>query len=126
MANESNRGIVKSWTLLAFVKAFGQPRYIDDFKAEDGSSFAALSFSADAFEDSQVRTFVDENGEERKSSYVKVSFSRNLGELSMSQISDHKFDLQVVELQRDSEHPYASFKLCAKGEYDQRGTLMSL
>ena len=127
MANEQ-RGIKRSWSLLAFVKEFGQPRYIDDFKDQDGKTFCALSFSSDNFANDQVRDFEDANGDTRKSSYVMVSFSSNLSkkETTMKAITEHKNDLQVVELQRDSEHPYASFKLCTKGDFEERGTLMSL
>jgi hypothetical protein len=128
MANTANRGIAKSWSLLAWVKEYGQPRYVDDFAGENGETFAALSFSADRFEPAQVRNFVDKNGETRKSSYVMVSFSQNLSadETTMEAIAANADKLQVVELQQDAEHPYASYKLCSKGEYTERGTLMSI
>lgn len=126
MANEMNRGIAKSWSLLAFVKEFGQPRYVPDFKGNDGETFAALSFSADRFSADKVRSYVDGQGVEHPSSYVMVSFSSNCPAQSMEDIVAQKNDLQVVELQRDAEHQYASFKLCAKGSYEERGILMSL
>lgn len=125
-ASDNNRGIKRSWGLLAFVKEHGQPRFVPDFKDKDGQTFAALSFSAESFGDSDVRNFVDKNGEERKSSFVMVSFSQNCPATTVEEIVAQKHNLQVVELQRDSEHPYASFKLCAKGEFEERGILMSL
>lgn len=129
MANESNnRGIKKSWSLLAFVKAYGQPRYVDDFKAEDGSTFCALSFSADRFDTDQLRTYTAKDGSTALSNYCMVSFSQKLSEdeTTMEAIANNVDELQVVELQRDAEHPYASFKLCRKGEYQERGTAMNL
>ena len=128
MANTSNRGISKSWSLLAWVKEFGQPRYISDFKGEDGKTFAALSFSADRFSNDQIRDYTAKDGSIAKSNYVMVSFSQNLSaaETTMEAIAANADKLQVVELQRDTEHPYPSFKLCAKGEYNERGTLMSI
>lgn len=128
MANTANRGIAKSWSLKSFVRDFGQPRYVNDFQGENGQTFCALSFSADNFEASKVRDFVDKNGEVRKSNYVMVSFSQHLSadETSMQAIAENADRLQVVELQRDSEHPYTSFKLCSKGEFAERGTLMHI
>lgn len=127
MANTANRGIARSWSLLAFVKEYGQPRYVDDFAGADGT-FAALSFSADKFDSDKVRDFTDKNGEARKSAYVMVSFSQNLeaAKTTMEGIAANADSLQVVELQQDAEHPYASFKLCNKGEYAERGTLMHI
>ena len=129
MANDASvqRGIKRSWGLLAFVKEHGQPRYVPDFVDNNGQTFAALSFSAESFDSDSVRNFVDKNtGEQRPSSYVMVSFSQKCPATTIDQIVAMKHDLQVVELQRDAEHPYASFKLCSKGEFTERGTLMSL
>lgn len=128
MANTANRGIAKSWSLLAFVRDYGQPNYVNDFQDKDGKTFCALSFSADKFETDKVRNFVDKNGEERKSSFVMVSFSQNLSaeETSMEAIAANADKLQVLELQRDEEHPYASFKLCHKGELPSRGIAMHI
>lgn len=128
MANTANRGIAKSWSLLAFVRDYGQPRYVDDFKGEDGKAFCALSFASDRFGIDQVRDYTNKDGVTAKSNYVMVSFSQNLPaeETTMEAIAANADNLQVVELQRDSEHPYASFKLCHKGEYAERGTLMAI
>lgn len=128
MANTANnRGIAKSWSLLAFVRDYGQPRYVDDFKSEDGT-FCALSFASDRFGIDQVRDYTNKDGVTAKSNYVMVSFSQNLPaeETTMEAIAQNADNLQVVELARDAEHPYASFKLCHKGEYAERGTLMSI
>lgn len=128
MANTaSNRGIAKSWSLLAFVRDYGQPRYVNDFNGEDGT-FCALSFASDRFGADQVRDYTNKDGVTAKSNYVMVSFSSKLSadETTMQSIAENADKLQVVELQRDAEHPYASFKLCHKGEYEERGTLMSI
>lgn len=124
--NSSNRGIKRSWGLLAFVQEHGQPRYVSDFKDKEGQTYAALSFSAESFNANDVRNFVDKNGEKRKSSFVMVGFSQNCPATTIEEIVAQKHNLQVVELQQDAEHPYTSYKLCAKGEFEQRGTLMSL
>ena len=128
MADTSSvqRGIKRSWGLLAFVKEHGQPRYVPDFQGNDGQKFAALSFSAESFASEDIRDFQDANGQTRKSSFVMVGFSQNCPATTIEEIVAQKNNLQVVELQRDSEHPYTSYKLCAKGEFAERGTLLAL
>ena len=127
MANEASdnkRGIKRSWGFLAFVRDHGIPNYVSDFKDKDGKTYAALSFSSDSFNSEDIREFTDSEGKVRKSNFVTVSFSTDCPARSMEDVLEQKHDLQVVELQRDSEHPYTSYKLCAKGQFEQRGTRM--
>ena len=128
MANEVNRGIAKSWSLLAWVREKGQPNYVPDFVGADGKTFAALSFSADKFDEQDIRDYTRKDGSVAKSSFVMVSFSQNLTpeEITPEAITANADKLQVVELQRDAEHPYTSYKLCNKGEFQTRGIAMHI
>lgn len=85
-----DKGIVNSWSLVAFAKAFGKP-YKGQFKNAEGEEFSSLVFENGAGD----RTF--------------VGFSSNLGELSSSEIVTKKNSLQVVQLES------GSYKLCNQG-----------
>ena len=88
------KGIKDSWSLMDFARQKGTPkRAILTSKA--GDSFAALMFPSP-------------DGEGR--SFTMVSFSSNMGELTVSEIQNKKDELQVVQLET------GTFILCLKGE----------
>lgn len=99
MANDVNN-IKKSWSFLAFARMKGKPQ-LGTFKNEAGESFKSV-------------VFTDESNPDNQTNKVFVAFSRNLGELSASEISARKNDLQVVEcLTQEGKTMYS---LCNKGE----------
>jgi hypothetical protein len=100
------------WSLLDFVKLHGQPRYVDDFKKEDGSTFSALAFDATNFDANDIHDFIDKNGVIRKSSYVMVTFSTFLVDTSMEYIINNYKDLKVVRNPPCNGSQYPSFELC--------------
>ena len=86
-----NQGIKKSWSLLAFANERGKMKVAPFKNSQTGEEFKSCAF-------------VDE-----ENNITLVGFSSNLGELSPSEISAMKNDLQVVELNS------GSFKLCKAG-----------
>lgn len=103
---------INTWSLLDFVKLHGQPRYVDDFKKEDGSTFSALAFDATNFDANDIRDYIDRNGVTRKSSYVMVTFSPTLADTSMNYIIKNHKDLKVVRIPPHNGSQYPSFELC--------------
>lgn len=85
-------GIKKSWSLLAFAREHGKMQVGSFANRETGEAFKSCIFTA-------------EDG-----SRCFVAFSSKMGELSPSQISAQKHDLQVVMLES------GSYKLCHQGE----------
>lgn len=88
----ANVGIKDSWTLLAFARMKGKMQVGNFANSETGETFKSC-------------VFTNTDGER-----CFVSFSSNLGELTPSQISAQKYDLQVVELVT------GNYKLCKQGE----------
>jgi hypothetical protein len=88
----ANVGIKDSWTLLAFARMKGKMQVGNFANSETGETFKSC-------------VFTNTDGER-----CFVSFSSNLGELTPSQISAQKHDLQVVELVT------GNYKLCKQGE----------
>lgn len=76
MANQS--GVINSWSLVSFARQFGKMQ-VGEFK----NSCTNERFKACIFSDGDTRTF--------------VAFSRNLGELTPTEIALQKAELQVVE-----------------------------
>ena len=92
MADMNNSRIVNSWGLLAFAKSHGTMKVtapMTHVNSETGEEFTARSC---AF---VHPTQKDEQG---RAAVCFVGFSRNLGELSASEIAARQNDLQVVEL----------------------------
>lgn len=88
----ANVGIKQSWSLMAF--ASGKKMQVGSFvNSETGEQFKSCIFTEQSTGD---RCF--------------VAFSSNLGELTPTQISAMKHELQVVEL--DS----GNFSLCKQGQ----------
>jgi hypothetical protein len=93
MANGSvNKGIVNSWSLLAFAKSHGKMQVGEFVNKETGEEFKSCIFT-DPSDD--TRTF--------------VAFSSNLGVLTPKEIADQKDNLQVVELES------GNYSLCKAG-----------
>jgi hypothetical protein len=88
----ANVGIKDSWTLMAFARMKGKMQVGNFANSETGETFKSC-------------VFTNTDGER-----CFVSFSSNLGELTPSQISAQKNDLQVVELVT------GNYKLCKQGE----------
>lgn len=103
MADVNMPGIKNSWSLIAFARSHGrmavtQPR--DFVNSKTGESFTARSC---AF------THPTEKDEQGRAKVCFVAFSRNLGELSPSEISARKDELNVAELEN------GNYVLCAQG-----------
>ena len=103
MADVNNSRIVNSWGLLAFAKTHGQMKVtapMTHVNSETGEEFTARSCA-----------FVHptEKDEQGRAAVCFVGFSRNLGELSASEIAAKQNDLQVVELDN------GRFTLCEAG-----------
>lgn len=121
--SEPLNGIDKEmWSLLDFVKLHGQPRYVDDFKKEDGSTFSALAFDATNFDANDIRDYIDRNGVTRKSSFVMVTFSPFLADTSMNYIIKNHKDLKVVRNSPRNGSQYPSFELCPMHTLDKTTT----
>ena len=88
------KGIKDSWSLLEFARQKGMPKRAE-LTSKEGENFAALMFPTP-----------DANGRD----FTMVSFSSNLGELSVSEVVARKNDLQIVQLES------GSYILCRKGE----------
>ena len=118
--DEKNKEI--SWPLAQFCAKFSQPRYVDDFKKEDGSTFSALAFDATNFDANDVRDYIDRNGVTRKSSFVMVTFSPFLADTSMNYIIKNHKDLKVVRNSPRNGSQYPSFELCPMHTLDKTTT----
>lgn len=84
MANNgsTNKGIVNSWSLLAFAASHGNMKVGSFINKETGECFKSCVF---------------ENPQD-KTDLTFVSFSSNMGELTPKEIAARKNELQVVEL----------------------------
>lgn len=102
MAN-NNKGIVNSWSLLAFAKTHGRMKVVpasEHVNRETGETFTSgsVAFVHPTEKDDQGRAKV-----------CFAAFSRNLGELTPAEIAAQKDALQVVELTS------GNYCLCAVG-----------
>lgn len=86
------KGIVASWTLIAFAKSNGRMKVGSFVNKDTGEAFKSCMF-------------VDAEGNVQK----VVNFSSKLGELTPQQIVSMKDDLQVVQLES------GTYKLCKTG-----------
>ena len=93
MSTPTRPGIRNSWSFMAFAAMNGKPKLAHNVNSETGEHFDSVAFVKP---DGAVACF--------------VSFSRNLGTLSASEISARKNDLQVVELES------GNYSLCKRGE----------
>ena len=93
MANNAaeNKGIKRNWSLMAFAQEHGRMKVAPFKNSQTGEEFKSCAF-------------VDNDGK-----VTLVGFSSNLGELTPTEISAQKHDLQVVELNS------GSYKLCKAG-----------
>ena len=104
MANVAMPGIKNSWTLMAFAQSHGKPSLTQPrefVNSQTGEPFTARSV---AFE------HPTEKDEQGRNKVCFVGFSRNLGELSVSEIIANKDSLNVVEFEN------GNFSLCKRGE----------
>lgn len=93
MANGSvNKGIVNSWSLIAFAKAHGKMQVGEFTNSQTNEEFKSCIFTDPS---DNTRTF--------------VAFSSNLGELTPKEIVKMKDELQVVELES------GNYSLCKAG-----------
>ena len=92
-----NSGIKNSWSLVAFAKSHGKMQVGRFTNDETGDSWKSCIFTNP---ESNERTF--------------VAFSRNLGELSPSEIASQKDNLQVVECTTAEGNDM--FALCKAGQ----------
>lgn len=94
----ANSGIKNSWSLLAFARMKGKMQVGSFVNQETGETWKSCIFTDPGNPDN--KTF--------------VAFSRNLGELSPSEIASQKNDLQVVECTtKEGKEMYA---LCKAGQ----------
>lgn len=97
MANSANgsvmKGIVNSWSLIAFAKTHGNMQVGKFTSSVDGEIFKSCIFTDKA--NPTNKTF--------------VAFSSKLGELTPKEIAQQKDSLQVVELEG------GHFSLCKQG-----------
>lgn len=89
-----NQGIKNSWSLMAFAKSHGKMQVGEFVNKETGEVFKSCIFTSP--EDATKKTF--------------VAFSSKLGELTPSEISASKDNLQVVELES------GNYSLCKVGQ----------
>lgn len=95
MANNNGsvmKGIVNSWSLIAFAKSHGKMQVGNFVNKETNEGFKSCIFTSPV---DGAKTF--------------VAFSSNLGELTPREIASMKDDLQVVELES------GNFSLCKAG-----------
>jgi hypothetical protein len=93
MAGEAkNVGIKNSWSLIAFARANGKMQVGNFINSETGEEFKSCIFT-------------DDNGNR-----CFVNFSSKLGELTPSEISSRKNELQVVLLES------GNYSLCRQGD----------
>lgn len=100
MANNTEN-IKNSWSFMAFARMKGRAQLATLTNSETNEQFKAVAFT-------------DETNPDSKTNKVFVGFSRSLGELSASEISARKNDLQVVECL--NEKGDTIYRLCNKGE----------
>lgn len=100
-----------SWPLAQFCAKFSQPRYVDDFKREDGSTFSALSFESTNFDPNDVRDYIGRDGATHKSGFVMVTFSPLLPDTSMEYIINNHKDLKIVKIPPRNGSQYPTFEL---------------
>lgn len=94
MANQAKEvGIRNSWSLIAFANMKGKMQVGQFVNSETGEQFKSCIFTDKSTGD---RCF--------------VAFSSKLGELSPSEISNKKNELQVVELES------GNYSLCKQGD----------
>ncbi len=80
MAQPTNKGIVKAWSLVSFAKEFGPKMQVGKFiNGETGDPFHSCIFTK-----GDARTF--------------AAFSSKMGELTPKEIKERKDTLQVVQL----------------------------
>lgn len=98
IANNNERGIKDSWSLLAFARLKGTPHPNTSTNGVTGEKFNNLVF----IDKDNSRTF--------------VAFSSKLGELSPEQIKARKDELQVVKLNDNPETgKEGGYLLCKAG-----------
>ena len=103
MQNTNLPGIKDSWSLLAFAKSHGKMSVTPPREFTNSSTGEKFTARSCAFEHP---TELDEQGRHK---VCFVSFSRNLGELSPTEIAARKNELNVVELES------GNYTLCAQG-----------
>lgn len=96
-------GIKNSWSFIGFAKTHGQPKLTKPAtytNSQTGEEFTARSVA-----------FVHptEKDEQGRAAVCFVGFSRNLGELSASEIASRASELQVVQTNEDK------YILCGSG-----------
>lgn len=91
--------IVKSWDLVEFAKMKGKPSL---------GTFNCTNSAGEQFTAKSV-VFTDPSNPDNQTNKCFVGFSRNLGELTTSEIVARKNELQVVQLESGSHI------LCKKG-----------
>ena len=95
-----NNGIKNSWSLVAFAKMKGRMQVGRFTNSDTGDSWKSCIFT-------------DPNNADPKTNKTFVAFSRNLGELSPSEIASQKDNLQVVECTTKDGNDM--FALCKAG-----------
>lgn len=96
--NNNQRGIKKSWSLLAFVRMKGTPHSNTSVNTETGERFQNLAFVDDA------------------DNITFVAFSSKLGVLKPEEIKARKHELQVVKLNPDPKtNKEGGYLLCKAG-----------
>lgn len=91
--NSVLKGIKNSWSLVSFARSHGKMQIGEFANKETGETFKSCIFT---------------NPEDESRCFV--AFSSNLGELTPSEISAQKADLQVVQLESDN------YILCKQGQ----------
>ena len=93
-SNNTQQGIINSWSLIAFAKAHGKMQVGEFANKETGEVFKSCIFTDPA--DSGNRCF--------------VAFSSKMGELTPREIASMKDELQVVQLES------GNYSLCKVGQ----------
>lgn len=109
MANAANNqpGIKNSWSFMAFAQTHGQPKLTQPrtfVNSQTGEEFTSRSV---AFEHPTEMETMPDGSQRHKVCFV--GFSRNLGEMSASEIAARKDELNVVEYEN------GNFGLCQRG-----------
>ena len=99
----NNVGIVNSWSLMAFAKSRGQMKVMPSAKHINKTTGEEFESASCAF------IHPTEKDEQGRAKVCFVAFSSNLGEMTPSEISAKKDELQVVELAS------GNYCLCAIG-----------
>lgn len=107
MADTVMPGIKNSWSFMAFAQTHGAPKLTQPrtfINSNTGEEFTSRSV---AFEHpTEMETLADGTTRHK---VCFVGFSRNLGELSASEIAARKDELNVVEYEN------GNYGLCARG-----------